>query len=83
MCRVVDAIKNIKSDPLKYTIFMCIVFQFSIVTTQMVFDNVYVTAFASLGILFLGYMGYITYIRDQERKAPGKTKSKGQAAAKK
>ncbi len=69
LIKLIEAVKNIKSDPLKYTLLLGLVFQLSVAITHVVFGNIYLTAFVSLGILFLGYMGYITYNRDQERKA--------------
>jgi len=79
--KVIDAIRNIKSDPLKYTLLMGIVFQISVVSTHVIFSDIYVTCFISFGILFLGYMGYITYNRDQERKALEKINKKFQLIA--
>ena len=69
LLKLIEAVKNIKSDPLKYTLLLGIVFQLSVAITHVVFGNIYLTAFISMGILFLGYMGYVTYNRDQERKA--------------
>jgi hypothetical protein len=79
--KVIDAIKNIKSDPLKYTLLMGIIFQISVVSTHVIFSDIYITCFLSFGILFMGYMGYITYNRDQERKALEKINKKFQLIA--
>jgi len=79
--KVIDAIRNIKSDPIKYTLLMGIVFQISVVSTHVIFSDIYLTCFISFGILFLGYMGYITYNRDQERKTLEKINKKFQLIA--
>jgi positive regulator of sigma E activity len=69
LTKLIEAVKNIKSDPLKYTLLLGIVFQITVVFTHLVFSDIYLTTFISIGILFLGYMGYLTYNRDQERKS--------------
>ncbi len=48
---------------------MGILFQCFAIATHVIFSNTYLTCFLSTGILFPGYMGYVTYGRDQERKA--------------
>jgi predicted DNA-binding transcriptional regulator len=60
---------------------MGIVFQLSVATTHVIFNDIYITGFLSIGILFLGYMGYITYNRDQERKMLEKINKKFQSIA--
>lgn len=60
---------------------MGVVFQLSVVSTHVIFNDIYITCFISFGILFLGYMGYITYNRDQERKTLEKINRKFQAMA--
>ena len=79
--KVVDAVKGLKSDPLKYSILMGIVFIISVVSSRAVFNDLYITGFISLGILFLGYMGFITYNRDQERKVLERINGRLQAMA--
>jgi len=79
LIKLIEAIKNIKSDPLKYTLLLGIVFQLSVAITHVIFNNIYLTAFISVGILFLGYMGYVTYNRDQERKALDRVHQKFQS----
>jgi|AGTN01.3.fsa_nt_gi hypothetical protein len=79
--KVVDSVKSLKSDPLKYTLLMGIIFNFSVVSTHVIFDDIYITAFIAAGILFLGYMGYATYRSDQERKVLEKINGNLQAMA--
>jgi hypothetical protein len=81
LTKLIEAVKNIKSDPLKYTLLLGIVFQILVVFTHLVFSDIYLTTFISIGILFLGYMGYLTYNRDQERKSLDRINKKFQAIA--
>ncbi|MGA9141002.1 MAG: hypothetical protein WBZ29_12305 [Methanocella sp.] len=60
---------------------MGIIFLCSVVSTHAIFNEIYLTCFISTGILFLGYMGYVTYSRDQERKVMEKINGKFQAMA--
>jgi positive regulator of sigma E activity len=58
---------------------MGIIFIVSVIASHAIFDDIYITCFVSVGILFLGYMGYATYSRDQERKAQDKINGRLQA----